>query len=177
MPTQASQGRRGRPPKFGRPARLITVTLPDDVIEALKAVHPDPAWAIVRLCERARPRPAKPIAHAELVQLPNRRALIMVNVEALGRLPGVAGILLSDGRGFRRSSRAGRRRSELAVIDRLDSLGVPRAERAALQALRDRCASGAAGHPLRDADVIVAHRPRAPRGRTDERRRGGRSRR
>lgn len=139
MSTSAPPVRRGRPPKFGRPARLITVTLPEDTLEALRSIHPDPAWAIVRLCERARPRERKPIEHAELIQLPNRRALIVVNAGAMQQLPGVAIIPLSDGRGFLAlDAGKGVADLELAVIDRLDSVGVPRTERATLQVLRDR---------------------------------------
>ncbi|MCC7244030.1 MAG: hypothetical protein IT180_19070, partial [Acidobacteria bacterium] len=92
--------RRGRPPKFGRPAQLITLTLPHDSVAWLKTVHPDPAWAVVKLHEQATRRAHQPVALAELVQLPHRRALIMVNAEALRRLPGAAIIPLSDGRGI-----------------------------------------------------------------------------
>ncbi len=139
MSTSASPARRGRPPKLGRPARLITVTLPEDTLEALRSIHPDPAWAIVRLCERAKPRERKPVAHAELVQLPNRRALIVVNAAVMQQLPGVAIIPLSDGRGFLAlDAGKGVADLELAVIDRLDSVGVPRTERVTLQVLRDR---------------------------------------
>lgn len=161
VPThEVDRGRRGRPPKFGRPARLITVTLPEDVIEALKAVHPDPAWAIVRLCERIQPRTQKPLAHAELVQLPNRRALIAVNAEAFGQLPGVAVIPLADGRGFLAlESGKGVADLELAVIDRLDTPGVPRMERATLQVLRDRLREWRQqGIRFETRTIIVAHR-------------------
>ena len=43
--------RRGRPLKFGRPARVLALTLPHDVVSALQRIHPDPAWAIVSLFE------------------------------------------------------------------------------------------------------------------------------
>jgi hypothetical protein len=42
----------GRPPKYGRPARLVPLTLPEDVLKWLGTIHPDPAWAIVNLYER-----------------------------------------------------------------------------------------------------------------------------
>jgi hypothetical protein len=130
---------RGRPPKFGRPAQLVTFTLPDDVLAWLKTLHADPAWAIVKLHEKAERRERKPVALAELVQLPQRRALIMVNSEALKQLPGVAIIPLSDGRGFLAlDAGKGVADLELAVIDRLDTKGVQKPEREALQALRER---------------------------------------
>jgi hypothetical protein len=76
--TNPSRSRRGRPPKYGRPAQLVALTLPDDVLTWLKTIHPDPAWAIVKLHEQASRR-RRPIALAELVQLPERRALVLVN--------------------------------------------------------------------------------------------------
>ncbi|MDH4064500.1 MAG: hypothetical protein OEW19_08870 [Acidobacteriota bacterium] len=135
----AAPPRRGRPPKFGRPAQLITLTLPHDVVDWLKSLHSDPAWALVRLHGQATTRTKKPVALAELVPLPDRRALIMVNVEALRQLPGAAIIPLSDGRGLLAlEADKGVADLELAVIDRLEGRAVPEMERRALQALRDR---------------------------------------
>ena len=42
---------RGRPPKFGRPSQVVALTLPQDVLHALRTVHRDLGWAIVRLVE------------------------------------------------------------------------------------------------------------------------------
>jgi hypothetical protein len=102
-------------------------------------MHADPAWAIVKLHEQARRRTRKAPALAELVQLPERRALIMVNARVLGHIPSVNIIPLSDGRGLL-ALEAGRGVAdlELAVIDRLESPRVPAEEREALVALRDR---------------------------------------
>ena len=47
---------RGRPSKYGRPARAVTVTLPEDILDRLSAVHTDVGSAIVNLVERTRPR-------------------------------------------------------------------------------------------------------------------------
>ena len=41
--------RRGRPQKFGRPSRAVTLTLPEDVIAALGRVDDDLSRAIVRV--------------------------------------------------------------------------------------------------------------------------------
>jgi hypothetical protein len=155
---------RGRPPKFGRPSQLVTLTLPDDVLAWLKTLHADPAWAIVKLHEKADRRQRKPIALAELVQLPQRRALILVNAEALKQLPGVAIIPLSDGRGFLAlDAGKGVADLELAVIDRLDTRGVQKAEREALQALRERLREWRQqGVRFEARTIIVANR--APQG-------------
>ena len=134
-----ARARRGRPPKYGRPAQLVTLTLPDDVLAWLKSLHADPAWAIVKLHDQASRRSRKPVALAELMPLPERRALIVVNVQALGHIPNVNVIPLSDGRGLL-ALEAGRGVAdlEIAVIDRLESPRVPAQEREALAALRDR---------------------------------------
>ena len=47
------QVRRGRPLKFGRRAQLVTLTLPDDVVQWLQSVDEDLAWAVVKLFERS----------------------------------------------------------------------------------------------------------------------------
>jgi hypothetical protein len=136
--TNPSRSRRGRPPKYGRPAQLVALTLPDDVLTWLKTIHPDPAWAIVKLHEQASRR-RRPIALAELVQLPEQRALVLVNAEALSHIPGVAVIPMADGRGLL-ALEAGRGAAdlEIAVIDRLEAPRVPPGEREALVTLRDK---------------------------------------
>lgn len=139
MPTHKTAGRaaprRGRPLKFGRPAQLVTLTLPEDVLTWLKGVHPDPAWAIVKLFERAGQRQAHSAATrppAELVQLPGRRALIVVQPDLFRNLGGVSLIPLQNGRAFLALD-AGRGFAdlELTVLDRLDG-ATTRAEREGL---------------------------------------------
>ncbi len=44
--------KRGRPLKFGRPTRLVTLSLPDDVVAWLRTIDKDPAWSVVKLFER-----------------------------------------------------------------------------------------------------------------------------
>ncbi len=77
-------GKRGRPPKFGRPGRLLAFTVPDDVREWLETVHHDPGWALVSLFEAAtassKPsRTVREIPSAEIALLVGRRGLIVVN--------------------------------------------------------------------------------------------------
>ncbi len=132
--------RRGRPLKFGRPGNSVTLTLPADVLDWLHSLNEDPAWAIVGLFERraAAPRTARLTSVvAELVQLPGRRALILVRPDLLRGVPGVSVIALSDGRAFiALESGGGVADLELAVIDRLDSPGVASLERAQLTEFR-----------------------------------------
>jgi len=51
VPLLATQGR-GRPKKYGRPARAVTVTLPEDILATLNAADTDLGRAIVKLVER-----------------------------------------------------------------------------------------------------------------------------
>jgi hypothetical protein len=133
-----ARSRRGRPPKYGRPAQLVTLTLPNDVLDWLKTLHADPAWAIVKLHEQTNRR-RRPVELAELVRLPEGRALILVNAQALSHIPGVAVIPMSDGRGLLAlESGRGVADLELAVIDRLETPRLQATERQALTALRDK---------------------------------------
>lgn len=131
---------RGRPLKFGRPGQSVTLTLPGDVVDWLHTLHEDLAWAIVGLFEsRGAPhRTARLTARvAELVQLPGRRALILVRPDLLRSVPGVSVVPLSDGRAFIALEGAGGVADlELAVIDRIDSPGVTVHERQQLMEFR-----------------------------------------
>jgi hypothetical protein len=130
--------KRGRPLKFGRPTQLLTVSLPADVVGWLKQLDPDPAWAIVALFERAQQRAAgTPLRTADLVQLPGKRALILVRPDAFAGLDGVSVIPLSDGRGFLALEHGrGLADLEVAVVDRLDQPGRSASQRAALSEVR-----------------------------------------
>lgn len=133
--------KRGRPLKFGRPTRPLSVSLPDDVIEWLDSIDPDPAWAIVSLFEKARQRTSLHDGRvpAELVQLPGKRALIIVTPDLFDGLQGVSVIRLSDGRGFL-ALEAGKGYADLevAVADRIDAPGVTPERRKALSAIRQQ---------------------------------------
>lgn len=163
--------RRGRPPKFGRPAQLVTITLPDDVIARLRQMGPDLGWAVVKLCERAskqdrRGGAARPIA--DLVQLPSKRALILVQPEVFRNIPGVAVIPLADGRAFL-ALEPGRGVAELeiAVLDRLEATGVPDPEREGLLAVRGALRKWRQdGIRFHARSIIVAER--SPDGHTPE---------
>jgi hypothetical protein len=132
--------RRGRPPKFGRPSQLVALTLPQDVLHRLRTVHQDPAWAIVQLVEsmfrtHGAPRPSKvPTAIAELVHLPGKRGLIVVQPKVLARLRGVSTIPLADGRAFLAfDSAAGLADLEVALLDRLEATATSSADHARLR--------------------------------------------
>lgn len=134
----SSAPKRGRPLKFGRPTRPLSVSLPADVIAWLETIDPDPAWAVVTLFEKAKSRQAgqaRPLA--ELVQLPGQRALILVAPDAFDGLDSVSVIRLSDGRGFLALQEGkGYADLELAVVDKLDAPGVSPERRQVLSQIR-----------------------------------------
>ena len=90
------QVRRGRPPKFSRPARTVSVTLPDDVIEALGQTDADLSRAIVRLVMPLRRRPQAPVA--EVATFGTRAVIIVPPSQVLAAMPGVDLVPLADGR-------------------------------------------------------------------------------
>ena len=88
--------KRGRPRKFARPSHAVTLTLPDEIIDALSKIDADLSRAVVRL---AQPEVAKrPHPPAELATF-GRRAVIVVNpTRTLEQRTGVLLVPLSDGR-------------------------------------------------------------------------------
>lgn len=88
--------RRGRPRKFAGPSRAVTLTLPEDVVDALSRIDSDLSRAVVRL---AQPELVKrPHPPAELAAF-GRRAVIVVNPSRTLELrTGVVLVPLSDGR-------------------------------------------------------------------------------
>src|SRR5579872_5190556 len=69
---KTARGKRGRPPKFGRPGQFVALTLPEEVVAGLRRIDADLAWAVVRLFEKeARRAPAARTerAIAELVTI------------------------------------------------------------------------------------------------------------
>jgi len=129
--------KRGRPPKFGRAAQLISLTLPRDVINWLKTLDDDLAWAIVKLFERSTKNRAKQVEIAQLVRFPGDAALILVRPERFQGLPGVSLIQLADGRGFLALAHGkGVADLERIVVDRLESIALTAAERLGLTELR-----------------------------------------
>jgi hypothetical protein len=130
----------GRPPKFGRPSRVVAITLPEDVIDRLHRIHRDLGWAVVKLVDsplggHRRHEDREP--DVELVTVADRRSLIVVNREVISNLPGVNIIPLSGNRAFLALDiDRGMSDLELAVSDRLAGPAVSRPERRALVKLQ-----------------------------------------
>lgn len=168
--------KRGRPPKFGRPARLLAVTLPDDVVAWLQDINADPAWAIVSLFEQQHRRAAaRETAHpdVQLVEIGPRRALIVVQQSAFVAIPGVSVIPLGAGRAFLALEPGkGIAELELAVIDRLEEPDVEESEARILNSLRRHLRDWRQDKSLTFGarSIIVVERTRRPAARTARRR-------
>ncbi len=89
--------RRGRPQKFGRPSRAVTLTLPEDVISALSGVDEDLSRAVVGL---AQPLVADVVAPApaELTKYGDSAVIVVKPIETLRKMAGVTLVPLPDGR-------------------------------------------------------------------------------
>lgn len=157
--------KRGRPPKFGRPSEVVALTLPADAIEQLRSIHPDLGWAIVQLVERTlsgtgheQEREAK-VRLAELVHLPGRRALIVVQPAAFAGLRGVFTIPLAGGRAFLAFDGSGGIADlGIAILDRIDELPPRSEQRKQLREVRDsvRQWRRQSGLVFRTPHIIVA---------------------
>jgi hypothetical protein len=132
--------RRGRPPKYGRPAKVVALTLPAEIVERLQRVHSDLGWAVVSLAEKStRFEPARhDTADAQLVEVGGGQSLIVVNSARFHALAGVDMVPLSATQAFLALEPGkGMADLELAVIDRIDTLPAGD-ERQAWIRLRDR---------------------------------------
>jgi hypothetical protein len=160
--------RRGRPSKFGRSARAITVTLPEDAITTLMALNLDIGRAIVQLCEthasqlsRALPPPV------ELSTYGGTGALILIApVGTLKRVPGVELIPLTDGRALISLDDSKTLQTlELHVRDALELDMLSDEDRAALTGLADVLRGSRRGDALslRTRTIIVIEPTRRPK--------------
>lgn len=95
--TLRSSGR-GRPSKYGRPARAITLTLPEDVLAQLRAVDTDLGRAIVKVVERRSTRRVAAIRPAEIARYGRHAVIVVTPVKPLKRLPGVQLVPIGNGR-------------------------------------------------------------------------------
>ena len=91
-----SGSRRGRPRKFGRPSRAVTLTLPNDVIAVLQGIDPDLSRAIVRATQPL--VQTLPATAAELFSYGDRSVIIVPRSRVLRERTGVELVPLSDGR-------------------------------------------------------------------------------
>jgi hypothetical protein len=168
---------RGRPLKFGRPAQLLALTLPHDVLDGLRRIHRDPGWAIVLLYERlANTRhhsPPKARSAVELAELSPDRALIVVDPQLIDSVPGVSVVPVAAGRAFLAFGEGrGLADLEVAVVDRLQEGNGNAAVRKKLTALHRQIRTWRRSRRLRFStrSIIIVER-------ANQRRRSRRARR
>jgi hypothetical protein len=169
MPLREPRRReRGRPLKFGRPARSVSVTLPDDVLDALRARNRDVGRAIVGLLPAGSSAALEP--RAVVLHQTGRRAVIVVRpVEALRRLPGVDLVSLGDPDRALIAFTDGMTVAafELRVQDLLDGPPLPEDDAEVISQLAAllREVRRTAGRSLSEATIIVLEDARAPAAR------------
>jgi hypothetical protein len=158
--------RRGRPRKFGRPARTVALTLPLDVIGRLEAIDSDLSRAVVELAAR---RGAERAAtrEAELSRYGRRAVIVVSPLRTLRRIPGVELVPLPSGRALISLDETVTPEAfELRLRDALDA-GVPEPDRGSLRdvvrVLREARASHAAR--LRARTILVIESVWVRRGR------------
>ncbi len=88
--------KRGRPRKFAGPSRAVTLTLPDEVIEALSGIDDDLSRAVVRITEPELGKPPRPVA--ELSAFGHRAVIVVPPARSLEQRTGAVLVPLSDGR-------------------------------------------------------------------------------
>ena len=147
---------RGRPRKFGRSAKAITLTLPDDVIERLGAMNADLGRAIVSLVEREPGKGPQVRKPAELATYGNRSVILVTPVRALARLRGVQLVPVSDGRALIALEHSnGIPRLELDLRDVLDNAAIKGRERAVLESVADILRNARLSHRLTVAERSI----------------------
>lgn len=148
----------GRPPKYGRPARAVTVTLPEDVLARLAAIHADVGSAIVHLAERNAPVREASRGPAHLTRYGRNAVILVTPGKALRRLTGVELVPVGDGRALISLLPSTPISAlELQVRDALEGLQPGDRERETLQLLADilRRGRGARGLSSETRTIIV----------------------
>lgn len=130
----AFTARRGRPPKFTRPARTITVTLPEDVLKSLADLDTDMGRAIVRLTMAT--SNGSTSRGVEVATFGSRAVIVVSPTKALKTIDGVELIPLADGRALISiDDGMSEEQFELAVHDLLDEGPLGEADHPTLQQL------------------------------------------
>ena len=159
--------RPGRPPKYGRAARAVTVTLPEDVLARLAAVHADLGRAIVAMTERSGKGAVRPHRPAEISEYGNRAIIVVNPARALKRLPAVHLVPLGNGRALiSLDDQYPISRLELDVRDALEQGDMSDADRDLLNTISTilRDARRSPHVAVRPRTIIVLERTRQRRG-------------
>jgi hypothetical protein len=143
------------------------VTLPEDVLKALREVDVDLGRAIVRLTEGDRRPRARRVRPAELASYGNHAVIVVNPAHALKRLPGVQLVPIGDGRALiSLDQQSSIPRLELAVRDTLENVRVNGSERQTLAAIVEilQQARRSRGVTLAERTIIVLEAARRKKG-------------
>ena len=151
-----SMTRRGRPRKFGEPARPVTMTLPQSVIEGLARYDESPGGAVVKLY-RASDSARRASPGVQVLEVSRGTGLILIGpTPSLRKIKflhlvevGPARFLLAldPGHDFREL--------ELAIQDMLDEAdGMPDSERANVEELARQMRRVRRGSQVRMAEIL-----------------------
>jgi hypothetical protein len=161
------KSRRGRPRKFGRPARPVTLTLPTDVITRLAAVDDDLGRAIVTLVDGKATASRRHLPRVASMASYGRRAVILVPpMGALRRLRGVQLIPVGNGQSLIALDHPHAiPQLELDLRDALDRSGLKRADRTVLESVAEMLREARQSNALTVAErsIIVLEGRRRPR--------------
>jgi hypothetical protein len=164
-PLKLVPSRRGRPRKFGRPSRAVTLTLPEDVIAALTSIDADVSRAVVGLVEPLAadvvPRPP-----AELSKYGDSAVIVIRPCRVLNHMQGVTLVPLADGRALISLDEGlGVQAFELHVRDALDDRGLDARDRATLASIAEilREARRTRGIAVHQRNIIVLQSTRRHR--------------
>ena len=161
---KAGTSRRGRPRKFGRPSRAVTLTLPTDVIAALTSVDADLSRAIVRVTEALPGEPKH--GPAELTPYGNRAVITVPNSRSLRERMGIELVPMSNGRALISfDEQLTVAQLELRLLDALADATLDRSERDMFETLAHilRDARQAPDVELRERQIVVLHKTTATR--------------
>lgn len=126
----------GRPRKYGRAARAVTVTLPEDVLHRLASVHTDLGRAIVTLAERTGQERAQSPRPAEIAKYGKHGIILVTPAKSLKRLSAVQLVPLDNGRALiSLDHEYSIAQLELDIRDALESRSGAPAERAVLETI------------------------------------------
>ncbi len=154
----------GRPRKYGRPARAVTVTLPEDVFARLSAIHADVGSAIVQLVEQNTSSHEPRVGPAHLNRYGRHAVIVVTPGKALRRLQGVELVPVGDGRALISLNPSMPISAlELQVRDAIERLGPNDRERDTLQALADILRRGRGAHGLTSEArtiIVLAAKPK-----------------
>jgi hypothetical protein len=148
----------GRPKKFARPSRPVTVTLPEDTLLRLGAIDADLGRAIVALTERQRVQVSSTRPLAEVASYGTHAVIVVTPVKALKRIAGVELVPIGNGRALISLAHPHSiAELELGIRDALDRRDLTPLDRRALVSVADllREARGSRRITLEERMIIV----------------------